>query len=477
MTHPKIVCLAALAAASLTLAAPRAARADAAAAVARNQGGTPAFKFDTVPAPSKSDAATKAKITLVDGTRDRSGGDVTVLNDGLVPRADDQPRANFFFAAGSEGGRIVIDLGSAIDVKQVNTYSWHPGARGPQVYKLYGSDGQGAPFSPQPDRGTEPEKAGWKLIASVDSRPKEGEVGGQYGVSVVDPGGTLGKLRYLLLDVAPTEKQDGFGQTFYSEIDVVDAKAAEAPLAATPAEGRGGPGGPRMVWEAAGPVDPNGPPPTTAKTESGQEIVFDYSEAPELKDWVENTLKPVCVKWYPVIVAMLPSEGYEAPKKFSIAFRKDYRGVAAAGGTRINCSVQWFQRNLQGEAAGAVVHEMVHVVQQYPRAQGGNRNPGWLVEGLADWIRWFNYEPESARPKPRADRANYNDSYRTTGHFLNYVTNTYDKEVVKKLNAAMREGKYTEDIWKQATGKTLEELGKEWKQTLPGAPAPAPAAN
>jgi len=436
---------------------------EVATTVGRNASGAN-FTFDAVPVPSKSDAASKAKVTLVDGTRDRTGGDVTVLTDGLIPRVDDQPRANFFFAQGGDGGRILLDLGEAIDVKQVNTYSWHPAARGPQVYTFYGSDGTAAGFDAQPKRPADPEKAGWKKLASVDTRPQGREPGGQFGVAVADPAGNLGKFRYLLFDVSPADKQGGMGNTFFSEIDVIDAAAKGELVAATPAPERGGGG--RAMWESSGPVDPNGPPPTVAKTGAGDEITFDYSQAPELKDWVENTLKPTCVKWYPIIVGMLPSDGYQAPKKFSVVFRNDYRGVAATGGTRVVCAIDWFSRNLKGEAAGAVVHELVHVVQQYRGARGGNRNPGWLVEGLADWIRWFNYEPESARPHPRPDRANYNDSYRTTGHFLDYVVKKYDKDLIRKLNSAMREGKYTDQIWKDATGKTLEELGQEWKQSL-----------
>ena len=38
--------------------------------------------------------------------------------------------------------------------------------------------------------------------------------------------------------------------------------------------------------------------------------------------------------------------------------------------------------------------------------------------------------------------------------------------MIPKLNAAMRTGKYDEGMWKDLTGKTLEELGKEWKESL-----------
>jgi hypothetical protein len=192
-----------------------------------NEQATPAFKFKNVPAPAKEDAATKAKITVVAGEQDPNGGTTAKLNDGKTPTEEDQPEENFFFNAGTEGGRLAIDLGSVINVKEVNTYSWHPNTRGPQVYKLYASEGTAKDFDAAPKAGTDPAKAGWKLIATVDTRPKGGgggEPGGQYGVSVADSAGPLGKFRYVLIDSSRTEAEDDFGNTFFSEIDVIEQK-------------------------------------------------------------------------------------------------------------------------------------------------------------------------------------------------------------------------------------------------------------
>jgi hypothetical protein len=172
----------------------------------------------------KDDAAAKAKISIVEGEKDPNGADTEALNDGTLPSEEDQPEKNFFFNAGTEGGRLALDLGSAINVKQVNTYSWHPNTRAPQVYKLYGSDGSGKDFSAAPKKGTDPVKAGWKLIATVDTRPKTGEAGGQYGVSIAGDGAAIGKYRYLLFDMSRTEADDEFGNTFYGEIDVIEQK-------------------------------------------------------------------------------------------------------------------------------------------------------------------------------------------------------------------------------------------------------------
>ncbi|MBN2130909.1 MAG: hypothetical protein JW741_15515, partial [Sedimentisphaerales bacterium] len=154
------------------------------------------FAFKNVPAPSQSDAAQKATFTLVDGRRDRNGGDLATLHNGRVPTDEDQPGENFFFAAGTDGGRVLVDLGKPIEIKQINTYSWHPSTRGPQVYTLYASDGKAEGFDPQPKKGTDPQTCGWKLVARVDTRPEGNGGGGQYGVSVCESDGTLGACRY-----------------------------------------------------------------------------------------------------------------------------------------------------------------------------------------------------------------------------------------------------------------------------------------
>ena len=37
---------------------------------------------------------------------------------------------------------------------------------------------------------------------------------------------------------------------------------------------------------------------------------------------------------------------------------------------------------------------------------------------------------------------------------------------MRKLNAIMREGKYKEEVWKEITGKTVEELNQQWRASL-----------
>lgn len=179
------------------------------------------FKFKNLASPVKDDAAASAKLTLIDGELDSGGAELAALTDGRLPRNEDEPGANVFFRAGSSGGRFRMDFGNAIDVVRVNTYSWHIASRGPQLYKLYGADGSDPKLNLDPKRGVDPGSVGWKLIALVSTLSDRGDEGGQYAASVVDAGGSLGKYRYLLFDCYVTELHDNWGNTFYSEIDVI----------------------------------------------------------------------------------------------------------------------------------------------------------------------------------------------------------------------------------------------------------------
>lgn len=416
-----------------------------------------AFNFKSVPQPSRTDAATKARLLLVEGERDENGGELEVLHDGKVPDEEDQPAANFFFNEGTEGGRIVVDLGAALPLKQVNTYSWHPGTRGPQVYKLYASDGKADGFNPRPKKGVVPDQAGWKFIAKVDSRPATGQPGGQYGVSISDSDGKLGDYRYLLFDISRTESDDEFGNTFYSEIDVVTTDGSAGPTMAS-----------SESQESSAYV--------THSTDGYCTISIDTTKAPDLKDWAEQKLAPVLAEWYPKLTGMMGSDGFVPPRSFSVTI-KPMDGVAYTSGAGITANSTWLRRELNREAIGSLVHEEVHVVQQYHGRRGNpaaRRTPGWLVEGIPDYIRWFLYEPQSHGAdavffaRRRNLNLNYDGQYRISANFLNYVFQNYNQStnLLTRINAACREGKYQDEMWKDATGKSLSELNEEWKAAL-----------
>jgi len=175
------------------------------------------FKFEHIASPVKDDAAANAKLTLIDGDLDQGSAELSALVDGRLPQDEDEPGSNVYFRAGSSGGRFRMDFSTPIEIAQVNTYSWHPNSRGPQLYKLYAADGSDPKFNPDPKRGVDPATCGWNLIALVSTLPEKGDDGGQYAASVSN----VGAYRYLLFDCYVTELYDNWGNTFYSEIDVI----------------------------------------------------------------------------------------------------------------------------------------------------------------------------------------------------------------------------------------------------------------
>jgi hypothetical protein len=425
-----------------TLLTSLTARAQVKVTIDHNEEGTPAFKFDHVPSPLKNDAAAKTKFKVVDGTSGfQAGSKIAALNDGELPGNSDSPEENFFFEEGSDGGRLQLDLGSVIEIGQINSYSWHANIRAPQVYKLYAADGTAAGFNATPQKNTDPALCGWTLITTVDTRTQFMMAGGQYGVNISDASGTLGKYRYLLFDISCNDPKDTSSNTFYSEIDVNTVN----------------PPPPELATEVK---------PVHAKD---FECTIDVSETPDIKDWSESALRPAVNKWYPIFCDSLASEGYVAPAKFNITF-KAMDGVAFTRGTDVEVSIDWIHSQMKregwNEAVGSVIHELVHVVQQYR----GSGNPGWLVEGVADYFRWFHYEPLEHRPKlSNPSQAKYSDSYKTTAGFLEYVVKNHDHELVVKLSAAMRRGTYRADLWKYYTGMSTEDLWQEYVDSLNGA--------
>lgn len=211
-------------------------------------------------------------------------------------------------------------------------------------------------------------------------------------------------------------------------------------------------------------------------------ISIDTSAAPDLADWTEHKLAPVLAVWYPKIVALLPSTGFAAPSAYSITVQK-MDGVAYTADTKVFVSQQWIQDQMNGEAIGTIVHETVHVIQQYH-----GYGPSWMIEGIADYVRWFKFEPQShgadivwmRQLGPRPGDAcsivvpctdghfspRYDASYRISANFLNWVSVKYGSNIVRELNADLRQRNYTPDFWKRRTGKTMEALGDEWKQQI-----------
>ena len=397
------------------------------------------FRFASVPVPAANDSGAKARFSIIRGERDGNGGQIGALNDGRLPNHIDDPAHNLFFRGEAW---VLADLGQLAEIQRIGTYSCHTGERAPQVYTVWGAEN-----APTAGWSSVSERTpGLRRLASVDTRQQRGGpgnsrgAGGQYGVSIV-PGAqnrSLGSFRYLLFKIEPTGRSVS-AHTFYSEIDIVSA--AERDLQ-----------------------------PATASTVSfasddgAFQFALDCSGAPELEPWAKEKIIPLAKEWYPRLTRLLTSKGFRPIRRFTIRIRDGLGGTPAyAAGDEIHVNRGWLRNEKDREGLGCIVHEMTHVVQRYGRREP----PGWITEGIADYVRWFLYEPQSRGAEVRRQHAKHDDSYRVTANFLDYVIRKHDPEFLQHLNAVAREGRYSENIWKERTGKTRLELAEEWKAQLP----------
>jgi hypothetical protein len=186
-------------------------------------------------------------------------------------------------------------------------------------------------------------------------------------------------------------------------------------------------------------------------------ITVDTSNAPEMAKWAART-KSICEKTYPMIWAQLGSPGFRPPAAIKIIFEnKD--GVAWTAGRQITCCTNWFEHH--PDDCGAVIHELCHVVQSYHRPV-----PGWVTEGIADYVRWFKYEPAKRRPHVNPRHAKYTDGYQTTAAFFDWIVRTKNRSFVQRLNSAARNGKYSDALFRQYARKPLDDLWAEFISSL-----------
>ena len=196
------------------------------------------------------------------------------------------------------------------------------------------------------------------------------------------------------------------------------------------------------------------------------DVSIDVTDNPDAQAWAREAQKLVR-EWFPQVWRLLATEQTTPPREIKLIFRKSISAPAYAGGNAITVNGEWIRSH--PDDLGMMVHELTHLVQAYP---SGPNKPGWLVEGIADYIRWWRYEPEMPRTRIDPLKASYRDSYRVTAAFLAWITAKYDRRIVPVLDRSLRQGKYSDGIFKEVTGKDLDML---WSEFAPK-PAAAPLA-
>lgn len=197
--------------------------------------GTADFRFPTIEPPSSRDWADvsqgRASIQIVHGALHSKGsipsGVPELLLNGRGQSLADSPGESVYFDENASGS-LLLDLGQAILISRINTYSWHQNTilenrvRAVQKFTLYGHLGD----EPPSHEGA-PLEVGWVQLARVDSddffrvmRPIDRPA--QQACSIIGAHGAIGRYRYLLWVVEPTQSLQPryFDNTFYAEFDV-----------------------------------------------------------------------------------------------------------------------------------------------------------------------------------------------------------------------------------------------------------------
>jgi len=138
-----------------------------------------------------------------------------------------------------------------------------------------------------------------------------------------------------------------------------------------------------------------------------------------------------------------------------------YKGVAETDKGSVKISSAWMHKH--PEDIDVITHEVMHIVQNYGESVG----PGWLTEGIADYARYkFGVNNPAAGWSLLAYKStqNYDNAYRITARFLLWIEEKVKPGTVKTLDAQLRAHTYTNESWKQLTGKTVDELWKSYSE-------------
>lgn len=204
-----------------------------------------------------------------------------------------------------------------------------------------------------------------------------------------------------------------------------------------------------------------------APAQATPEITIDTTDLPSIEPWARQAQR-MGTEWYPILVRLLATQDFKSPKSIKFVFKKDLNVPAYAADGTITINGKWVTEN-PGEGFGAVIHELTHIIQSYP---DNKADVGWLVEGIADYVRWFRFEPDATRPRIDPAKAKYTDAYRTTAAFLAWITGHVDHRIVPMLDAKLRRGEDPMPVFQSLTGRTADDLWQEFLKGYPPVPAP-----
>jgi hypothetical protein len=194
---------------------------------------------------------------------------------------------------------------------------------------------------------------------------------------------------------------------------------------------------------------------TTVYNEKGYKLTFINYDA--TFDTVEQ--QRMVKTFFTVYPELAKAYNPKTLKAVTIEIDTAYKGVAATDNGFVHVNPEWMHKH--PEDIDVVTHEVMHIVQDY----GDSNGPGWLTEGIADYARYkFGVNNPAANWKlpDYKPTQNYDNAYRVTARFLLWMEEKVKPGIVKTLDKKMRDHTFTDNTWKDLTGKTVDELWKDY---------------
>jgi hypothetical protein len=197
------------------------------------------------------------------------------------------------------------------------------------------------------------------------------------------------------------------------------------------------------------------------------DVEMDYSAAPQLQAYAEE-VKRRAFGWWGIINDALSFPGYRPATRIFMRFANDMP-LGKAGLTHdvnINLNAPYIIEH--PVEYNLVAHEMVHVYQHYQHP-----TPVWLVEGVADYVRYYVMFPQDRERLYDPSGADYNRGYTQGAALLDWVERTHGVGSVRLLNATLYHGGNGEKLLSKMTGLSLDQIwAKVIADLADGSPTP-----
>ena len=184
---------------------------------------------------------------------------------------------------------------------------------------------------------------------------------------------------------------------------------------------------------------------------------------PGVIEWLVTAVN-VVREYYPLYDKYLESPGH-VPSGHVTLQAQSTGPIGWNSATTIGFNVSYIRPGAAGqEDWGMIAHELVHFIQGYPGG-AGTGVPMWITEGIGDYVRHAFFEPE--RPmRPISRNARYQDAYQVSAGFLMWIAENYNLNIVPLLNVHGRNRTYSAAVFEEYTGKELDELWAEYRETV-----------